>query len=184
LIDMVHAGAMLASLVVMGFLGTEGDVGATLPQGMSINAALGMEVLFSAILIFVTLNVAERAKVVGASAAIAVGVLLIALTVIGAYAPLLAFVSVHSLTQSVRVRVRVIDTRPLSGASMNPFRSLAPALLAGGKALDQVWIYIVGPLIGAVIAVLLTCSLGVRVHPYAYNKATGTHHIRSSFETV
>jgi glycerol uptake facilitator-like aquaporin len=90
---------MLASLVVMGFLGTEGDVGATLPQGMSINAALGMEVLFSAILIFVTLNVAERAKVVGASAAIAVGVLLIALTVIGAYAPLLAFMSVHSLAQ-------------------------------------------------------------------------------------
>jgi hypothetical protein len=70
---------------------------------------------------------------------------------------------------------------------MNPFRSLAPALLAGGRALDQVWIYIVGPLIGAVIAVLLTCLLGSRVHPYAYNKATGTHNIIApsfSFETV
>jgi aquaporin Z len=64
--------------------------------------------------------------------------------------------------------------RPLGGASMNPFRSLAPALLAGGEALDQVWIYVVGPLLGAVIAVLLTGTLGCHVHPYAWHKATGT----------
>lgn len=63
--------------------------------------------------------------------------------------------------------------RPLGGASMNPFRSLAPALLAGGEALDQVWIYVVGPLLGAVIAVLLTGTLGCHVHPYAWHKATG-----------
>ncbi len=66
------------------------------------------------------------------------------------------------------------ECRPLGGTSMNPFRSLAPALLSGGKALDEVWVFIVGPLVGAVIAVLLTFLLGSRVHPLAYHKATGS----------
>jgi MIP family channel proteins len=41
----------------------------------------------------------------------------------------------------------------LSGASMNPARSLGPALFAGGSALAVVWIYFVGPFIGAFLAV-------------------------------
>lgn len=139
-------GAMLGSLVVMGFLGTEGDVGASLPEGMTSQAALGLEIAFSSIFLFIVLNVAERAKVVGPNGALATGLALIALATVGG---------------------------PLGGTSMNPFRSLAPALLAGGKALDEVWLFIVGPLVGAVIAVLLTFLLGSRVHPLAYHKATG-----------
>ncbi len=44
---------------------------------------------------------------------------------------------------------------PLTGTSVNPARSLAPALLLGGKALSQVWVFIVGPLIGSFIAVIV-----------------------------
>ena len=40
----------------------------------------------------------------------------------------------------------------VSGASVNPARSLGPALLAGGTALGQVWLYILAPVIGALIA--------------------------------
>jgi aquaporin Z len=44
---------------------------------------------------------------------------------------------------------------PLTGTSVNPARSLAPAVILGGEALSQVWVFIVGPLVGAVIAGLL-----------------------------
>jgi aquaporin Z len=40
----------------------------------------------------------------------------------------------------------------VTGVSVNPARSLGPALLVGGKALDQLWLFIVAPLIGAAIA--------------------------------
>lgn len=43
----------------------------------------------------------------------------------------------------------------ISGGSMNPARSLAPALFAGGEALANLWIYFVGPALGAAIAVLI-----------------------------
>ncbi len=41
---------------------------------------------------------------------------------------------------------------PLTGTSVNPARSLAPAVFAGGEALSQVWVFIVAPLIGALLA--------------------------------
>jgi aquaporin Z len=42
---------------------------------------------------------------------------------------------------------------PLTGASLNPARSIGPAVFAGGTALEQVWVFIVAPLIGACLAV-------------------------------
>ena len=45
-----------------------------------------------------------------------------------------------------------IVTIPLTGTSVNPARSLAPAIFVGGEALSQVWVFIVGPLVGAAIA--------------------------------
>lgn len=46
-------------------------------------------------------------------------------------------------------------TIPITGTSVNPARSLGPALLAGGKALAQLWLFIVAPILGAVIAALI-----------------------------
>ena len=47
----------------------------------------------------------------------------------------------------------------LTGTSVNPARSLLPAFFAGGEALRQVWIYVVGPFVGAVLAALCYCFL-------------------------
>lgn len=44
---------------------------------------------------------------------------------------------------------------PLTGTSVNPARSLGPAIFAGGEALSQVWVFIVGPLVGAVLAAIV-----------------------------
>ena len=41
---------------------------------------------------------------------------------------------------------------PVTGTSVNPARSLGPALIAGGTALSQVWLFIVAPLIGGALA--------------------------------
>ena len=46
-------------------------------------------------------------------------------------------------------------TIPVTGTSVNPARSLGPALFAGGKALSQLWLFIVAPIFGAVVAALL-----------------------------
>lgn len=43
---------------------------------------------------------------------------------------------------------------PITGTSVNPARSLAPALFAGGKALQQVWLFIVAPVVGGVVAAI------------------------------
>ena len=48
-----------------------------------------------------------------------------------------------------------IVTIPLTGTSVNPARSLAPAVLVGGEALSQVWVFIVGPLVGAALAAVV-----------------------------
>ena len=44
---------------------------------------------------------------------------------------------------------------PLTGTSVNPARSLAPALFIGGQALEQVWVFILAPIVGAIIAGLV-----------------------------
>ena len=44
---------------------------------------------------------------------------------------------------------------PLDGTSVNPARSLGPALFAGGDAMSQVWLFIVAPLVGSVVAVIV-----------------------------
>lgn len=45
---------------------------------------------------------------------------------------------------------------PLTGTSVNPARSLGPALFVGGEALSQVWLFIVAPLVGAVLAAVVS----------------------------
>jgi aquaporin Z len=48
-----------------------------------------------------------------------------------------------------------LATIPVTGTSVNPARSLGPALFAGGKALAQLWLFFVAPILGAVIAALV-----------------------------
>jgi aquaporin Z len=46
-------------------------------------------------------------------------------------------------------------TIPITGTSVNPARSLGPALVAGGTALSQLWLFIIAPVIGAIIAAVV-----------------------------
>jgi aquaporin Z len=88
------------------------------------------EVILTSLLVLVVLNTATRARVVGPNAAIAVGGTIALCGLIG---------------------------RPISGAAMNPARWLGPALVAGEWT--HAWIYVAGPLTGAIIAVVLTAVL-------------------------
>ena len=63
--------------------------------------------------------------------------------------------SVPGLSIGLTVVVGVMVAGPITGGSMNPARSLGPALFAGHAALTAYWIYVVGPMLGAVVAARL-----------------------------
>jgi aquaporin Z len=51
---------------------------------------------------------------------------------------------------------------PLTGTSVNPARSIGPALFAGGSALTDLWVFIAGPLVGAALAVLVFAAIAAK----------------------
>ncbi len=116
------AGGILASAVLLALLGSVAHQGANLP-GVGASQALGLEVLLAFLLMLVIIAVATDAKSQGNLAAIAIG---------------------------ATVGLEIIFAGPLSGASMNPARSLSPALV--GWMWTSQWIYVVGPVAGAAVA--------------------------------
>jgi MIP family channel proteins len=118
------AGAFLAAAFLRLSLGAQADLGVTQPSG-SVVQAVAWEVLLTAMLMLVITAVATDARAVGQAAAIAIG----------------ATVALGALVGG-----------PISGASMNPARSLGPALVSWELA--NITIYLVAPLVGAAIAAL------------------------------
>lgn len=119
------AGAVLATLLLMGLIGKHGSAGLTLPgPGISTGIALAWEALLTTGLVSVVLGTASGAQQLGPIAALGVGSYIILAGLFGA---------------------------PVSGASMNPARSLGPALVLGDWT--SWWAYLVGPMIGAALAV-------------------------------
>jgi aquaporin Z len=119
-------GAVAAALFLRTMLGEVGALGATVPgHGVSYAVAFAMEVVLTAGLVNTILGTASGARNIGANGAIAVG----------------GYIALSGLWAA-----------PISGASMNPVRSLAPDLLRGD--LSTAWIYVAGPLLGALIGVL------------------------------
>ena len=118
------AGAIVAALMLRVFFGLEANLGATLPSGTIIQS-LGLEVLFTAALMFVITAVATDTKAVGQLAAIMIG----------------ATVAVNALWGG-----------PLTGASMNPARSFGPGLISG--VWEYQWVYLLAPLRGAILGAL------------------------------
>jgi aquaporin Z len=119
------AGAVLACLFLQWTFGGI-MAGATLPaDGVSATTAAGMEALLTLGLVSVILGTATGARNIGIAGAIAVGSYIGLVSVWGA---------------------------PVSGASMNPMRSFAPALV--GWDFTAYWVYLVGPLVGAMVAVV------------------------------
>lgn len=117
-------GAILASLTMRFLFREHETLGATLPAGAASQSFV-LELILTAILMFVILNVSTGAKEKGITAGIAVG--------------------------SV-VALEAMFAGPICGASMNPARSLAPAVVSGN--LQSLWIYLSATCLGAMIAVL------------------------------
>jgi len=114
------AGATVGALVLRATLGAGADLGVTRPSGTDLQS-LAWEAILTFFLVLVVTAVATDSRAVGEAAALAIG---------GA-------VALGSLVGG-----------PVSGASMNPARSIGPALVTGD--LQSLWVYLVGPISGSV----------------------------------
>jgi len=117
------AGAFVASGLVRAIFGAHPTLGATLPAGTP-GQSFALEVVLTLLLMYTILGVSTGAKEKGITAALAIG---------------------------ATVGLAAMFGGPVSGASMNPARSLAPALVSG--AATHLWVYLVAPPIGAALAV-------------------------------
>lgn len=119
------AGAVVASAILRVLFGNVAHLGATLPHG-SAGQSFGIEIILTLFLMVVITAVATDTRAVGQAAAIAIG---------------------------GTVGLEAMFAGPITGASMNPARSLAPALISGTWQ-DQ-WLYVAGPALGAVAGVAI-----------------------------
>lgn len=118
------AGALAAAALLRASLGDHAHVGATLPSG-SQGQAFVWELILTFFLMFVIMSVATDTRAVGEAAAIAIG---------------------------GTVGLDAMFGGPITGASMNPARSIGPALVSGD--LHALWLYIAAPLAGAALGAL------------------------------
>lgn len=114
------AAAVLAALALRAILGPTADLGATFPAGTATQS-LALEFILTFFLMFVITAVATDSRAVGTMAGMAIG---------------------------GTVGLAAIFGGPISGASMNPARSLGPALVNGTA--EELWIYLVAPVVGAI----------------------------------
>jgi len=125
------AGATLACLFLLAVFGDKGELGATVPgPGIHDWQAMLIEVALTVGLVSTILGTASTAQNVGAFSAIAVG----------------GYIALAGLWSS-----------PISGASMNPARSFGPDVLEWD--FTSFWVYLVGPLVGALLAVVFAYVL-------------------------
>jgi MIP family channel proteins len=116
------AGAVIAATILRGSLGDIANIGATLPSGSDGQAFL-WELILTFFLMFVIMAVATDTRAVGEAAAIAIG---------------------------GTVGLDAMFGGPITGALMNPARSLGPGLISGD--LTAIWLYLLAPITGAALA--------------------------------
>jgi len=117
------AGAIAASLALRAMFPTSVTLGATLPAGPSLQSFV-LELILALMLMFVILSVSTGSKEKGLLAGVAIGAV---------------------------IALEALFAGPISGASMNPARSLAPALVS--LHFEHLWIYLTAPIAGAMISV-------------------------------
>jgi aquaporin Z len=135
-------GAFAASGVLRAVFPTHESLGATIPSGAAWQSFV-LEVILSGMLMFVILAVSSGAREKGLMAGIAVG------GVIG---------------------FEALFAGPICGASMNPARSLAPAIVS--THITALWVYLAAPIIGAALGVV-ACKL---LHPPGCCQGGGEDH--------
>lgn len=118
-------GATLGAFTLRLLFDSVANLGVTLPAG-NAGQAFGLEVLLTAVLMFVIISVATDTRAAGQLAALAIG----------------ATVALDALWGGL-----------ISGASMNPARSFGPALVSG--LWQDHWVYWLGPILGAILGALL-----------------------------
>lgn len=123
------AGALAASGLLALLFPAATALGETLP-GELVWQSFVFEIVLTLILMFVILSVSTGAKEKGIMAGVAIGAV---------------------------VMLAALFAGPVSGASMNPARSLGPAIISGN--VTHLWIYLVAPVIGAVVAVAACCCV-------------------------
>lgn len=123
-------GGFAASALLRLLFPKSGTLGATLPAGVWGQSFI-LEIVLTGILMLTILNVSIGAKEKGVTAGIAIGAV---------------------------VALEAMFAGPVCGASMNPIRSLAPAVVSGH--VEHLWIYLGAPVLGALLAVPL--CIGVR----------------------
>jgi aquaporin Z len=119
------AGALAASVTLRFLFPSNQLLGATLPAGSTLQSFI-LEFLLTALLMLIVLNVSHGAREKGITAGITVG---------------------------ATIALEALFAGPVCGASMNPARSLAPAIVSGH--LEHLWIYLTATVLGALVAVPL-----------------------------
>lgn len=122
-------GAILASLVMRWLFPADQFLGTTRPSGSEQQSFI-LEFILTLFLVIVVLHVSTGAKEKGITAGIAIG--------------------------SV-IALEAMFAGPISGASMNPARSIAPAVVSGH--LEYLWLYLAAPILGALIGVPMCCVM-------------------------
>jgi aquaporin NIP len=118
-------GGIVASLILQFLFPANQSLGATLPQGIEIQSFI-LEFILTFFLMLVIVNVATGSKELGMFAGLAIG---------------------------STVLLEAMFAGPICGASMNPVRSLAPAIVSGHT--EHLWIYLSAPILGAISAIPL-----------------------------
>ncbi|MBX9584538.1 MAG: aquaporin [Gemmataceae bacterium] len=122
-------GALLASGVLRALFPGHPTLGATLPAGSAAQSFI-FELILTLLLMFVILSASTGSKEKGLLAGVAVGAV---------------------------IALEALFAGPVCGASMNPARSLAPAVVSG--TLDHLWVYLVAPPLGAALAVIVCLAI-------------------------
>jgi aquaporin Z len=125
-------GALLASLLLKALFPSNPSLGATIPAGSDLQSFI-LEIVLSFFLMLVILFTSQGSKETGVMAGIAIG---------------------------ATVLLEAMFAGPICGASMNPARSIAPAVVSGSIA--SLWIYITAPVIGASLSTVVWQGLRAR----------------------
>jgi aquaporin Z len=125
-------GAIIAAALLYWHFGRIDYLGASIPKFINTKQAFGLELIFALIFVLVVLNVSERGRLTGTNAALATGVTLASIALLGS---------------------------TLTTASINPASSFATAIFGGRFAWRYFWIYLVAPIVGSIIATICTYLL-------------------------
>jgi aquaporin Z len=119
-------GALFAALVLLFLFPESKTLGSSLPaEGFEPYRAFVLELILTFFLMLVIINVSTGSKEIGTMAAIAIGAVIL---------------------------LEAMFAGPMTNASMNPIRSLAPALVSGN--LQHIWLYLIAPFVGSFLAVI------------------------------